>query len=862
MQPKSSINSVISIVSLLIPSINCFAQDCGPRWLPGDGFPGMNSVVHTLMVWDSDGDDLKEPLLIAGGAFKTAGPTTVANIAAWDGTSWQSLASEITATSTQVSQVIALTVFQGDVIAGGQFISIDGIPTNFIARWDGEMWHPLGTGFNAIVRALTVHEGELIAGGSFTFAGDEQVNYIARWDGAKWNAMDGGMSASVRALAVHNGELVAGGFFASSGSTVTNQIARWDGTSWQSIGNGTNGPVYELENLKGTLVVGGHFSLIDNVPVNNIALWNGKKWQGLGPGLNGTISDLKTIDDNLYVGGNFTHAGELEVNRIARWDGAWHNLETAMDGFVVAIEQFQGDIYVGGDFKIAGEAGASRIAQWNGVEWSALHNGFDSLLASPPSPERMAVFQDMLVFGGVFDTAGGLAASRVAGWNGHSWQTFGSGVNNYVDSVMTYGGNLIVAGQFTRAGESDAKSIAQWDGSTWHPLAEGLSNTNGITIVDALTTFDDDLIAGGNFQVAGGTSALRIAKWDGTAWHPMGAGMNGSVNCLTTFNGNLIAGGEFNIAGSSSAKGIARWDGTSWAPLGAGIEGSVNALAVYKGELIAGGTFTIAGGAPANRIAKWNGKEWAPLDEGLEGPVVNAVNVQSLAVYRDQLIVGGNFANAGGVSALRIARWDGAEWHSMGSGMDNYVSGLCVFGGEVIACGFFINANGQLSRHSARWTIDGVPWIAQQPMNAIVQRSTAHSFDAIATDGYSDLSYQWRKDGQEIVDGITPYGSSVAGSTSASLLIENIQPDDAGAYDATVSNPCGLAQSTAATLFVTIPADITTNGIVDVDDLLAVINAWGLCRTPSRCAADIVPDEGDGIVDTDDLLEVINNWTS
>ena len=51
------------------------------------------------------------------------------------------------------------------------------------------------------------------------------------------------------------------------------------------------------------------------------------------------------------------------------------------------------------------------------------------------------------------------------------------------------------------------------------------------------------------------------------------------------------------------------------------------------------------------------------------------------------------------------------------------------------------------------------------------------------------------------------------------------------------------------------PADITSNGTVDMDDLLAVINHWGPC--PAPCPADIT---NSGEVDMDDLLEVINAW--
>jgi hypothetical protein len=50
------------------------------------------------------------------------------------------------------------------------------------------------------------------------------------------------------------------------------------------------------------------------------------------------------------------------------------------------------------------------------------------------------------------------------------------------------------------------------------------------------------------------------------------------------------------------------------------------------------------------------------------------------------------------------------------------------------------------------------------------------------------------------------------------------------------------------------PGDPTSDGAVDVDDLLLVINSWGDCQD---CVADLT---GDDEVDTDDLLMVINHW--
>ena len=50
------------------------------------------------------------------------------------------------------------------------------------------------------------------------------------------------------------------------------------------------------------------------------------------------------------------------------------------------------------------------------------------------------------------------------------------------------------------------------------------------------------------------------------------------------------------------------------------------------------------------------------------------------------------------------------------------------------------------------------------------------------------------------------------------------------------------------------------DGLVNSDDLLAVIGSWGPCSQPA-CPADVAPvSDGDNVVDVDDLMVVINGW--
>jgi len=64
-------------------------------------------------------------------------------------------------------------------------------------------------------------------------------------------------------------------------------------------------------------------------------------------------------------------------------------------------------------------------------------------------------------------------------------------------------------------------------------------------------------------------------------------------------------------------------------------------------------------------------------------------------------------------------------------------------------------------------------------------------------------------------------------------------------------------------VWLTCPADVAPapdgDSMIDVNDLLAIITAWGAC--PLGTPGDIVPTYvGNGTVDVNDLLEVIMHW--
>ena len=54
------------------------------------------------------------------------------------------------------------------------------------------------------------------------------------------------------------------------------------------------------------------------------------------------------------------------------------------------------------------------------------------------------------------------------------------------------------------------------------------------------------------------------------------------------------------------------------------------------------------------------------------------------------------------------------------------------------------------------------------------------------------------------------------------------------------------------------PADLNLDGVVNVDDLLALLGGWGVCPIPPQaCPADL---DTDGAVSVFDLLQLLADW--
>jgi hypothetical protein len=340
--------------------------------------------------------------------------------------------------------------------------------------------------------------------------------------------------------------------------------------------------------------------------------------------------------------------------------------------------------------------------------------------------------------GGGFTAVGGIAANRIAKWDGHSWSALGSGVSGGppwgdpagVFALAASGNNVYAAGNFTTAGGIAVSYIAKWDGNSWSALGSGMDDE-----VDALAASGGDLYAGGTFTTAGGIAAKYIAKWDGSTWSALGLGMNDWVSALAVLGSNVYAGGWFTGAGDSPANYIAKWDGSSWSEVGYGmafgISTRVDALAVSGSDLYVGGDFTKAGDIAANYVAKWDGSNWSALGSGTG----TYGYVHALAVSGSNVYVGGDIRSSGG-PGNHIAKWDGSSWSALGSGINGTVEALAVSGSDLYAGGLFTTAGDKASEYIARAYLLPLPVLSLR-LSSATQGSITIFWPSADTSGFS-----------------------------------------------------------------------------------------------------------------------------
>lgn len=307
------------------------------------------------------------------------------------------------------------------------------------------------------------------------------------------------------------------------------------------------------------------------------------------------VDALTTWDGHLVAAGIFDRLQGVDTGLLT-WDGAnWNPLEPFVVG-VNALAVHNGDLIAGGGFNLVNGDTLSTIAAWDGTTWTPLGSELNK-----GSVTALTVYAGDLV--AAVHVHGVNDSSFVATWDGNSWRSMGA-LNGYVNAMTEFQGLLYVGGSFNTAGGVSAMSMAAWNGTVWTSVGGGIGGgVNSTGSVLALAVDGTTLVAGGDFVTAGGVPVVNVARWNGTVWSSLGAGLGHPtvsvyVRDVVMFDGAPVAGGVF------ATDAVRRWNGSEWKPMSS-LYGVVMALTIHNGSLIAGGYFPTSDGKSSDGIVQW-----------------------------------------------------------------------------------------------------------------------------------------------------------------------------------------------------------------------------------------------------------------
>lgn len=344
-----------------------------------------------------------------------------------------------------------------------------------------------------------------------------------------------------------------------------------------------------------------------------------------------------------------------------------------------------------GEFSLASGLRAEGVARWNGSAWESMDWPFG------PQVQAVSLWDA--------DGEGPLAERVVVAANGSvleysdgSWRPLGpygsgriSAMTSWRDGPTT---KLLAVGGFSlQDGEAQVRNVGVWDGTSWAPVGEGVNGpVQSVVLWDADGNGPDPLrpVIAGEFSASGAQPLQRVGVWGGESWLPLGAGLGANARSLCLWDPDgagpererLVAAGDTN-PGTSSV--LSSWDGQSWSALVPPVTGRANWVHAFDhdrdpataDQLIVSADSAMTAGSVVGATLLWDGSTWRSLG-AMQGGIRSAVllEIDDGDVVRNELLVGGAFAQIDGRRFDHIAVWRGASWDRMGLGPDGRVTDL------------------------------------------------------------------------------------------------------------------------------------------------------------------------------------------
>ncbi len=351
--------------------------------------------------------------------------------------------------------------------------------------------------------------------------GDRMVEGVAAWDGIRWQTLPA-PAFSAPIFAEFNGDLLVRGQGTAADFPYPGiAVARWDGTGWRAMGNSLRDPNNNwptgtaIAVLNGQLVVGGRHLFDDAGHPCQVARWDGESWHAMNvdpPELYYPPSSF-----GQWQGEWYSTWGAPGTNAVLkRWNGqSWVPANDGVGGlYEGTLLEFEDNLYLSTSW---GWNNGSRfsLARRTETGWATVDNTGVAILSTPMGLIGTWEVTELPPWGRE-------RGAQVIVWNGQGWSTLGEPLlaigwpnsGPLVLKLAWYAGELVVSGSFTRAGNQSLSGVARWDGSSWQPLGAGLTPSHGARLLqDAAYGSDGPLTIGAQTRyLAVHGSAFRQAN--------------------------------------------------------------------------------------------------------------------------------------------------------------------------------------------------------------------------------------------------------------------------------------------------------------------------------------------------------------
>lgn len=467
--------------------------------------------------------------------------------------------------------------------------------------------------------------------------------------------------------------------------------------------------------------------------------------------------------------------------------------------------------------------------------------------------DSVAIDDDLIVVGAYLDgeNGNGAGAAYVYRFDGKQWlqeakllETKTPAPGDHFGYDVDVRGDIIVVsvdGDDDAGQDAGAVDIFRFDSSGWvnefrlQPPDLSPGDAFGVSVA-----IDADTIgvgAPGNDDAAPHGGAVYVYQFNGKAWVQdtklLGTDTGAGFGAALDLNGGSMLGGTSGHDGPCGIRSGGAYlfahDGSAWGqqakllPLGGAAEDRFGYSVATDGETyLVGAIGAHAQADPpelgSGAVSFFHGKDCAAA--GYCAPAVGLLFNEQQA-------------------------WTDAVGESVFIGFGGFPAGTWITD-QYAEQGVIFQGGGQFVWPDHE-VMDGWTLIGKEEID--VQFSTPHRW--IAVEYFGMLRIQLFREGQPVFTTNTIVAVYVP--DFAGILL-------AGTFDrAVLTRPDGDARIDNLYFGTSKPGDVNFDGMVDVQDLVAVILDWGLCVGPPPiiCLAD---HDGSGTVDAADLFVVINHW--